>query len=215
MANVPSATDEKSKVPILAAAIGVLVFVLFIAIFSISMGVFSSSNVTHLPATQDGESDTAGETDTAHGVGDFHTSYYDDLYLFEDSPEESDSSSGLSAKDSVEHLAWYDEQKREINSDKRKIEIERAELEKLKYETMNLIEQRKNMEDANTVQMAKLFDTMKADETAAIMANMTDERVGLILMKMKKQNASKVLAAIPAERAAKITLQMIDFAEGY
>jgi flagellar motility protein MotE (MotC chaperone) len=47
------------------------------------------------------------------------------------------------------------------------------------------------------------------------MKNMSDDQVGMILMKMKKQNASKVFAEIPADRAAKITLYMINLAEGY
>ncbi len=209
---VPTAAPQKSKLPMLAGAIGLLMFVVSLAAFSITMGVFSSSNVV----TNSSSVKTAGEvpdlTEDAE-LGGFHPSYYDDFDLPEDSLT-ADSSQEMSAEDSIEHVIWYEKQKREIESKWRKIEIERTQLEKLKYETMNLLDQRKNIEEANTVQMAKLFDSMKAEDIAAILENLPDEQVGLILMKMKKQTASKVLAAIPAERAAKIASQMMNLAEG-
>jgi flagellar motility protein MotE (MotC chaperone) len=211
---VPEAAPIKSKLPLLAGAIGLLLFIVFIAVFSVSMGVFSSSNV--VPGTEQAEDagEPLDEAEAKDETRDFHPSYYED-YATEESPSAEDSLGQIAEEDSLSKMAWYEKQKREIESEKRKIELERRELETLKYETMNLLDQRKNIEDANAVQMAKLFDSMKAAEIAAILANMTDQQVGMILMKMKKQNASKVLAAMPAERAAQITSQMMNLAEGY
>lgn len=210
---VPAAEPTKSKMPILAGAVGLLVFVLFIAVFSISMGVFSSSNVVHKPGEGTEEADPAdAEDEQAEDPNDFHSSYYEDVYSDLNEP---DSTEGMTEEDSLAQVAWYEKQKMEIASEMRKLELKRAELEKLKYETTEILERRKNIEDANLIQMAKLFDTMKAPEIAQIVENMTDDQVGMILMKMKRQNASKVLAEIPAERAARITTQMMNLAEGY
>ena len=208
---VPAAAKEESKLPILAGAIGVLIFVLFVAVFSISMGVFSSSNVAN-KGQKTQQPKEKGEVSKDEESGNFDATYYSDLFTDEESP--TDSTENMTEKDSLEHLAWYEKQKHEIESEERKLEMKQRELENLQYKTMKLIEQRKNIEDANTIQMAKLFDSMKTDKIAEIMKNMSNEQVGSILMKMKKQNASKVLAAIPADRAAKITLQMINLAEG-
>ncbi len=213
----PSGKTEKSKLPILVGAVGTLIFVLFVAIFSISMGVFSSSNVAPDPHQQteadakDASEEQSKEPDSYAG---FDESYYDDINAIVD-PDHSDSNDTLTAEDSLAHLAWYEKQKREIDSERRKLEIARTENEELRYETMKLLEERKYIEEANTSQMAKLFDSMKADKVAEIMKNMSDDQVGMILMKMKKQNASKVFAEIPADRAARITLHMINLAEGY
>jgi len=209
---VPAAVPGKSKLPILAGAIGLLMFVLSVAIFSITMGVFSSSNVAPTSQHADDAAGVRGEDDGKGATGPFHSSYYDDSYP-EEEPPATEGSEKMTEKDSVAQMAWYEKQKQEIENEWRKIEVEYRDLEKLKYETMDLLDQRKNIEDANTIELAKLFDSMKAPEIAAILNNMTDQQVGMILMKMKKQNASKVLAALPAERAARITSQMMNLAE--
>jgi flagellar motility protein MotE (MotC chaperone) len=210
---VPAAAPTKSKLPLLAGAIGFLLFIVFVAVFSISMGVFSSSNVVPDAGQAEDVGKPHDEDEVKGRTRDFHPSYYEDYAAEEDSPTD-DSLGQMTEDDSLSKMAWYERQKQEIETEWRKIDLERRDLETLKYETMNLLDQRKNIEDANTVQMAKLFDSMKADEIAAILANMTDQQVGMILMKMKKQNASKVLAAMPAERAAQITTQMMNLAEG-
>lgn len=211
---VPAAAPTKSKLPLLAGAIGFLLFIVFVAVFSISMGVFSSSNVVPGSEQAEDEGKPHDEAEVEAKARDFHPSYYEDYAAEEDLPT-GDSLGQMTEEDSLSRIAWYEKQKQEIEGERRKIELERRELETLKYETMNLLDQRKHIEDANAVQMAKLFDSMKAAEVAAILANMTDQQVGMILMKMKKQNASKVLAAMPAERAAQITSQMMNLAEGY
>jgi len=211
---VPAAAPTKSKLPLLAGAIGCLLFIIFVAVFSISMGVFSSSNVVPGSKQAGDPGEYRGEAEAKGRTSDFQPSYYED-YAAEGVSPTDDSLGQMTEEDSLSKMAWYQKQKQEIESEWRKIELERRELETLKCETMSLLDQRKNIEDANTVQMAKLFDSMKGNEIAAILANMTDQQVGMILMKMKKQSASKVLAAMPAERAAKITTQMMNLAEGY
>jgi flagellar motility protein MotE (MotC chaperone) len=210
----PDAKPQKSKLPLLTVAIGVLAFVLSMAGFSITMGVFSDSNVK-----SDGKAPAGNEVASPDEGTDQERAAFDPSY-YEDQNREADSSSSdsedvkMSEQDSLAQMAWYEKQKREIEKERRQLEIDRHEVETLHNETMRLIETRKRIEESNTVEMAKLFDSMKAPEVAAIMQNMTDEQVGSIVMKMKKQNASKVLAALPAERAAKITSQMMNLAEG-
>jgi hypothetical protein len=212
--NVPTEAPRKLKLPLLAGAIGLLTFVLSVAVFSMVMGVFSASNVVVTAKHPEGSANLDDGAGTDYERSDFHPSYYDDFYLEDEAPT-ADSSVKMTKEDSLAQVAWYDKQKQEIENEWRKIEIERRDLEKLKYETVALLDQRRNIEDANTVQMAKLFDSMKAEEIAAILKNLTDQQVGAILMKMKKQNASKTLASMPAERAARITTQMMNLAEGY
>jgi flagellar motility protein MotE (MotC chaperone) len=208
---VPAASIEKSKLPMLAAALGVLVFVIFVAAFSISMGVFSSSNVSPSAQLSAEAHDTTELAEQENELDEFDATYFDDFDSF-DSTAPADTTTKMSAEDSLAQMAWYEKQKLEIATERRNLELAKSENEAIKYETMKLLEERKNLEDANLVQMSKLFDTMKAEEVAEILKNMTDTQVGLILMKMKKQNASKVLALVPPDRAARITLQMIDLA---
>jgi len=208
------AQPQKSRMALLAGAVGVLAFVLALAGFSIGMGVFSDSNVVSDGKTHEAEEPKQEENQTTREHAAFDASYYDDPNNEAES-HASDSAEVMTEEDSVAQMAWYDAQKREIEKERLQLEMDRLDLEKLHGETMRLVEMRKRMEESNTVEMAKLFDSMKAHEVSAIMQNMTDEQVGTIVMKMKKQNASKVLAALPAERAAKITSQMINLAEGY
>ncbi|MBU1318113.1 MAG: hypothetical protein KKG33_12335 [candidate division Zixibacteria bacterium] len=209
-----TAQPQKSRLVLLAGAVGVLAFVLALAGFSIGMGVFSDSNVISDGTTREIEEPQQEEKVAAREHAAFDASYYDD-HNNEAESHSADSAEGMSEEDSVAQMAWYDGQKREIEKERLQLEMDRLDVEKLHNETMRLIEMRKRIEESNTVEMAKLFDSMKAQEVSAIMENMTDEQVGTIVMKMKKQNASKVLAALPAERAAKITSQMINLAEGY
>jgi flagellar motility protein MotE (MotC chaperone) len=177
------------------------------------MGVFSDSNVKSGGKATANSEVAATEEQSEQQHADFDASYYEDQDHEAESAISDSTDENMSEEDSLAQMAWYEKQKREIESERRQLEIDRHDVEALHNETMRLIEMRKRIEEANTVEMAKLFDSMKAAEVAAIMQNMTDDQVGAIVMKMKKQNASKVLAALPAERAAKITSQMINLAE--
>ena len=192
--------------------IGAGAFVVFLIIFSVVFGVFSSP--PQPVAEEATEEVQATEEDTHHAEADdpytssAWNSEYEDSY---NELETADSThDGLSEEDSVKHVAWYQAQKEEIDRERVRLRSEMAELQQLKLETEALLNERKCLEQTNIANMAKLFDTMKAQEVAAIVQNIPDMKVGLILQKMKKQNASKVMAELPSERAATITMQLID-----
>jgi flagellar motility protein MotE (MotC chaperone) len=210
----PETAEDKKPTGLLinvkTIMIGAGAFVVFLVVFSVMMGVFSSPKQ---PAVADAPETVQAVEEEMHAeAGDPYTSAwnseYDDGYAEID---EADSShGGLSEEDSVKHVAWYVAQKEEIDRERVRLRAEMAELQQLKMETEALLTERKNLEQNNIANMAKLFDTMKAQEVAAIIQNIPDMKVGLILQKMKKQNASKVMAELPSERAATITMQLID-----
>jgi flagellar motility protein MotE (MotC chaperone) len=210
----PETAEDKKPTGLLinvkTIMIGAGAFVVFLVVFSVMMGVFSSPKQ---PAVADAPETVQAVEEEMHAeAGDPYTSAwnseYDDGYAEID---EADSAhDGLSEEDSVKHVAWYVAQKEEIDRERVRLRAEMAELQQLKMETEALLTERKNLEQNNIANMAKLFDTMKAQEVAAIIQNIPDMKVGLILQKMKKQNASKVMAELPSERAATITMQLID-----
>lgn len=215
----PESTDEKKPSGILINAktiiIGAGAFVVFLVIFSVVMGVFSSPSPP--PVVEATEEVQAAEEDTQAEMDDHYSSAWNSEYEegYPEHDEDDSTHDGLSEEDSVKHVAWYVAQKEEISRERIQLRAEMARLQQLKMETDALLTERKNLEQNNIANMAKLFDTMKAQEVAAIVQNIPDMKVGLILQKMKKQNASKVMAELPSERAATITMQLIDMDGDY
>jgi flagellar motility protein MotE (MotC chaperone) len=194
----------------MAIIIGGGSFAIFLIVFVLTMGMFSSESVQEevvedLPAEL--------EEDYEYLSGDWHGEYSP---LAKEGSEqktqkkEETKDSTLSEEDSIEQVKWYQAQKEEIEREWLRLQAERAKLENLRAETKALIEQRRNLEQTNIANLAKLFDTMKPEEVAAIMENISDAKVGLILQRMRKQNGAEVMAELPSERAAQITMQMID-----
>ncbi len=190
--------------------IGVVTFVVFMVVF-----VMLGGNSTPPEETQTAEAvEDSTETKEEHAAYEdedvspdgWHEEYSD--YPFKEGGDEEDSA--MSEEDSIEHVEWYKAQKQEIDRELAKVRAESAQLQQLKMETKALLERRKQLEETNIANLAKLFETMDADEVANIMENIPNPKVGLILQKMKKQNASEVMAQLPAERAAKISMELID-----
>jgi len=210
----PETTEEKKPSGSLINAktimIGAGAFVVFLVVFSFVMGVFSSPEQPPVADVTDEvqatEEETHAEADDSYTSG--WNSEYDDNYA---EHEDADSAhGGMSEEDSVKYVAWYVAQKEEIDRERVRLRAEMAELQQLKIATEALLDERKNLEQTNIANMAKLFDSMKEQEVAAIIQNIPNMKVGLILQKMKRQNASKVMAELPSERAATITMQLID-----
>jgi flagellar motility protein MotE (MotC chaperone) len=200
---------ESSALNMKTVLIGVVTFVVFMIVFLVMGGAFSSAS---LPAI------TKETTDTSHtgqeaisgekGVssGGWHEGYSHTAMT--DVGEKADST--MSEEDSIKQVKWYIAQKEEIERERTKLRAEEAQLKQLQMETQALLERRAQVEQTNIANLAKLFETMKSEEVASIMANIPNEKVGLILQKMKKESASKVMASLPSERAAKITMELID-----
>mgnify|MGYP006287027099 CR=1 FL=1 len=190
--------------------IGAGAFAIFLVVFVLTMGMFSSES-----GEEEVEEELPEEIaeDYEYLSGDWHGEYSPLAKGdSEDHPKkkEEKKDSTLSEEDSVEQVKWYKAQKEEIEREWLRVQAERAKLENLRAQTKALIEQRRNLEQTNIANLAKLFDTMKPEEVAAIMENISDAKVGLILQRMRKQNGAEVMAELPSERAAQITMFMID-----
>jgi flagellar motility protein MotE (MotC chaperone) len=214
----PVAGSKSKLIPILVA---VGVFVLFVIVFSLKYGVFSSSNVkapTAEQATQ--EKVKADSIAAAHKADSIATASHEmDAYdkLFSDFgesqslPEIEDDTATV--KDSVAKVAWYESQKAEITQKMAQIDGERAQLQSLKSEVEALLQRKKSMEEGNITQMAKLYEGMATEEVVPILERLTDAQVSIMISKMKKQKAAEVLGKLTPERAAKITQYILSMSE--
>lgn len=200
---------ESSALNMKTVLIGVATFAVFLIVFLVMGGAFSSPPVPPAAETPADTSQTQSEApaiDENTSSGNWHQGYS------QDSPEEGGekSDSTISEEDSIKQVKWYVAQKEEIEREKTRLRAEEARLQQLKMETKALLERRSQVEETNIANLAKLFETMKSEEVAKIMENIPNEKVGMILQKMKKETASKVMASLPSERAAKITMELMD-----
>jgi flagellar motility protein MotE (MotC chaperone) len=213
------AAGSKSKLILILAAVGV--FVVFVIVFSLKYGVFSSANVkapTAEHAAQDkvkADSIEAAKKADSTAAASHELDAYDRLFSdFGESqglPESDDDTSTV--KDSVAKVAWYDSQKAEIIQKMAQIEGERAQLQSLKSEVEALLQRKKSMEEGNIMQMAKLYEGMATEEVVPILERLTDAQVSIMISKMKKQKAAEVLGKMSPERAAKITQYILSMSE--
>ena len=207
---------SKSKlIPIIG---GVAVFVIFVVIFSLKYGVFSSANVTQPAAEVSPERakfDSLAAAKKAEDSIKAEESAYDNLFTEFDDSHVSDEGNGdtTTVKDSVAKVAWYENQKAEIAAQTSQLESERAQLQSLKSEVEGLLQRKKSMEEGNITQMAKLYEGMATEEVVPILEKLTDAQVSIMISKMKKQKASEVLGKLSPERAAKITQYIISMSE--
>ncbi len=118
----------------------------------------------------------------------------------------------ISKKDSIEALDW-------ITAEKKKISLERGELDKLKKQLdaqERTIDQKlRQMDQAQAAKLnslAKLYDGMKPDQVARMIVKLEDKTIVSILPRMKNANASKILGLMPPARGARISKQMITLA---
>ncbi len=190
--------------------IGAAAFVVFVIVFLVMGGAFSSKPQ---PVAEKADKPAVAEASEKHtddseiSSNDWHAEYG---HIGSNDEEDSVKDSVMSKEDSLAQMKWYEIQQREIDAERVRIRTEQARLEQLRMETQALLQRRNDLEQTNISNMAKLFETMRPEEVANIMENMPDSKVGLILQKMKKSSASEVMANLPSERAAKITLELID-----
>jgi flagellar motility protein MotE (MotC chaperone) len=198
----------KKKLPLIPILGGVAFFLVCVIIFSFKYGVFSSSNVK--PGTETPQKEAAKKDSTENLEA---TQKDKDAYdgLFSDFEDQTDTASahGMTPKDSINQITWYEAQKKEIASQMSQVEQERAKLETMRNEVQALLDRRKQIEETNMVQMAKLYEGMNSEELVPIMANLSDAQVSGLISNMKKQKAAEILGKLPPDRAAKITQHII------
>lgn len=196
------AAKKKGKGNLMPIMAGGLVFVIFVAIFSIKFGVFSQTAPEQTATTAEEPGEKTATTTAGDEVhrDDFYGQYYG-----AESANEHEATEEFTAEDSLKQIAWYEQQKREISQERAELEEEKAELQRLHDHTEMLLKQREGLEEANLAALAKLYESMKADQLVPILANLPDDKVSLIISKMKKQKASEVMGKIEPERAARIT----------
>lgn len=203
----PAAASSK-KSNMLPIALGVGVFVICVVIFSVKFGVFGSGNVA---PTDAGQQEKVADKE-AKATEEATTPESHSTLLFADDEEDSDfsdSSGDMSVDDSLEQIAWYEQQKNEIKEERSQLAQDQMTLRQLRDQTDALLKRRKGYEDGNIAAMAKLYENMNADEVVPILSNLTDAQVSLIISKMKKRQASEVMGKLSPERAAKITQWLI------
>ena len=207
----PPAAPVKKKSLMLPILVGAGVFVACIIFFSLKYGVFSSSNIVQPSpgAPVSAAKDTAATSETTEPTTDPYSGLFSDFEETSAAEEKGDSSDA----DSVAKKTWYENQKREIDQKLSELQIEKTRLEALKAEVDALIQTKKQMEEGNLTQMAKLYEGMATDELVPILNNLTDSQVSGLISRMKKAKASEVLGKLSPERAAKITQYILSVSE--
>ncbi len=212
-----AAVGKKSKLIPIAAA--VVVFVIFIVIFSLKYGVFSSSNVSQSTAQADPQKakadSIAAAKKAADSVAHVEATAYDGLFSDFEEPRNTNEAGDENtvADDSASKVAYFDSQRTDIAQKLTQLQAEEAKLQSLKSDVEALLQRKKDMEDGNITQMAKLYEGMATEELVPILERLTDAQVSVMISKMKKQKASEVLGKMSPERAAKITQYILSMSE--
>jgi flagellar motility protein MotE (MotC chaperone) len=194
----PVKTGKKFS-PVLLIVVGLAAFVVFLAVFSYMMGVFSPKPPVNAeaPAETTPAADSA-ETQTRQFVSDFGRAAA--------AVEAAQQRGGV---DTIAALSELDQRHKEIVAEEARLQIERQELAALKGQVEQLLSQKKAIAGEKVLYLAKLLDGMKQDELAGLMGKLDDKTILAVLPSMKPQTASKVLALLPPERAAQISTQLL------
>jgi flagellar motility protein MotE (MotC chaperone) len=193
--------------PIILTVSALVAFVVFLGIFSFTMGVFDKKPAVD-PATAEHAADsTKPQPATAE-------------HAEQDAPAFADDEEGKiefnfaqEAPDTLAEISWIELEKKKILSDKMAIAIERKQLESLRREVENLLAKKDLIKGERVAYLAKLFDGMKQDEVGKLMEQLDDNTIVAVLPKMKTASASRVLAMLPATRAARITTILLGLNE--
>jgi len=197
----PSAPKKKAPSPVALAVIGLAAFVVFLGVFSFTMGVFSKKPAEK-PAAEQAKNSTETKPVTVAG---------------HETPATSDSTGegGVEfnfAKDDTDtllELTRLEAEKRRIETERLAISLERQQLETTRREVEGLLATKKEVQAERIAYLAKLFDGMKQNEVSELMAQLDDRIIVAVLPQMKPASASRVLAMLPPARAAKITTMLL------
>ena len=128
-------------------------------------------------------------------------------------PEDDAAALGLTPQDSLDTLSWIEKEMAALVEEKNKIEVEKKELEALKYKIDQGLIKIEQAESNRIIKLARLYDGMKANEVTKLFANLSDEVIISLLPRMKAANASKILGLMPPKRAARLSTEMITVLE--
>ena len=198
----PATSKKKlSRSPVVLAVSGLVAFIIFLGVFSFTMGVFDKKSAEDQPAEQ-----PAGQAQGQAEDGEQaeYTSEGEDT-----GEDQIDFNFGGTEPDTLAELSWIEMEKKKITAEQLALAIERKQLETLKREVEALLVKKKQVEGERLAYLAKIFDGMKKDEISNLMAQLEDETIVALLPKMKVASASKVLAMLPPKRAAKITTMLL------
>ncbi len=200
------AAAKSGPSPIILAVSALVAFVVFLGIFSFTMGVFDEQPAED-PATAE-ETAAAGEDQAAIAKNSEKPDASHD-----NDEGQVEFNFGGEESDTLAEISWIESEKNKIQSDKMAMAIERKQLEILRREVESLLAKKDQVKSERVAYLAKLFDGMKQDEVGKLMAQLTDNTIVAVLPKMKASSASKVLAMLPPERGARITTILLGLDE--
>ncbi|MBI5867653.1 MAG: hypothetical protein HZB43_05090 [candidate division Zixibacteria bacterium] len=197
----PAEKTGKKFSPVMLIVIGLVTFVVFLAVFSYMMGVFNKkpAPTAEVPAGENPAADsTKPEAQAQQFVSDFGRA-----------------AAGLEAAqkngiDTISALSELDQRHKEIAAEEARLQAEMQELTALKAQVEQLLSQKKAIAGEKVLYLAKLLDGMKQDELGGLMAKLDDKTILAVLPSMKPANASKILAILPPDRAAQLTTQLLN-----
>ena len=192
------ATPAKKLSPITLIVSALVSFVVFLAIFSYTMGVFDPA-----PPPPPEETAAAPEKSTEPGAQQFYSPYGEAAAAVE-------AATTSSAVDTIAEISLLDKRKRELDAEEMEIAAKRRELEALKNEVEQFLQAKKGIADEKVTYIAKLIDGMKAEEMTGMITNLDNATILAVLPKMKPQTASRVLAILPPKRAAEIATLLLE-----
>lgn len=198
-ADVAEEAAPKKKISPITLIVSALVsFVVFLAIFSYTMGVFDPA-----PPPPPEEAKAAPDSTAVSNSKQFYSPYGEAAVAVEEATKSE-------AVDTIAELSLLDKRQRELATEERDIDSKKRELEALKNEVEQYLQQKKGIADEKVTYIAKLIDGMKAEEMTGLIANLDNATIMAVLPKMKPQTASRVLALLPPKRAAEIATQLLE-----
>jgi len=207
----PKAASGSGPSPIILAVGALVVFVIFLGIFSCTMGVFDKQPPKDQTTPEHAQDSTQQQPATAKHEESPGETFADDEGKVEfnfgrDAEPEA-------AADTLADISWIESEKMKIQSERLAIAVERKQLETLRREVENILAKKDLIKAERVAYLAKLFDGMKQDEVSKLMEQLDDNTIVAVLPKMKVASASKVLAMLPPTRAARITTILLGLNE--
>ncbi len=194
-------TAPKKKLSPITLIVSALVsFVVFLGIFSYTMGVFDAA-----PPPSPEEATTKAETaqDAPGDSQQYYSPYGEAAAAVE-------AATASQAIDTIGELSKLDKRQRELQAEEMQIAGKRRELEALKNEVEQFLALKQGVADEKVTYIAKLIDGMKPEEMSGLITNLDNGTIMAVLPKMKPQTASRVLAILPPKRAAEIATQLLE-----
>jgi len=192
------AAPAKKLSPITLIVSALVSFVVFLAIFSYTMGVFDPA-----PPPPPEEPAAAPEKSKEAAAQEFYSPYGEAAAAVE-------AATTTNVVDTIAEISLLDKRKRELDAEEIEIAAKRRELEALRNEVEQSLQAKKGIADEKVTYIAKLIDGMKAEEMTGMITNLDNATILAVLPKMKPQTASRVLAILPPKRAAEIATLLLE-----